>query len=228
MTTTKPQGAALPSAGIFPTLYPILDVWIVLRDESPGSVARRRVLERLARELTEAGVTLLQYRNKRDPDDIFLEDSLVLREAAPSIRLILNDRAAFVRAAGAQGVHVGQGDMRPAQVRTLLGPDIHIGLSTNTDDEVRAADREPVDCIAIGPVFATASKSDTNPVVGLEGVRRARALTRKPLIAIGGISLASAPAVLAAGADSLAVIGAIFASDRSPAEAARAFLSISK
>jgi thiamine-phosphate pyrophosphorylase len=118
--------------------------------------------------------------------------------------------------------------MPPSQVRALLGPDVHIGLSTNTPDEVLAADREPVDAIAIGPIFATASKSDTNPVVGLEGVRRVRSLTRKPLIAIGGISLASAPAVLQAGADSLAVINAVFGANGSPADAARAFLAISK
>jgi thiamine-phosphate pyrophosphorylase len=118
--------------------------------------------------------------------------------------------------------------MPPAQVRALLGPPILIGLSTNTEEEVVAADREPVDAIAIGPVFATASKADTNPVIGLEGVRRARALTGKPLIAIGGISLANASAVLEAGADCLAVISAVFREGRSPAECAKDFFSISK
>ncbi|MGA7524970.1 MAG: thiamine phosphate synthase [Acidobacteriaceae bacterium] len=226
--TSDPQAPVLAPGRIYPILYPILDADLVLRDAPPGSFARRTRLNRLARELAEVGVTLLQYRNKRDPDDIFLEDALILREAAPSIRLILNDRAALVPAARASGVHVGQSDTSPAQVRALLGPHVHVGLSTNTDEEVLAADREPVDAIAIGPVFATSSKSDTDPVVGLEGVRRARSLTRKPLIAIGGISLANAPAVLAAGADSLAVIRAVFGAGRSPGEAARAFLSISK
>lgn len=228
MSDSNLQTGSLLSAGIFPVLYPILDADLVLRDVPPGSSNRRALLDRLARELVAVGVTLLQYRNKRDPDGVFLEDSLILCEAAPSLRLILNDRPALVRAARAHGVHVGQSDMPPAQVRALLGPEILIGLSTNTDEEVMAADREPVDSIAIGPVFATASKADTNPVVGLEGVRRARALTGKPLIAIGGISLANAPAVLAAGADSLAVISAVFVADRSPAEAAAAFLAISK
>ncbi|MGA8532032.1 MAG: thiamine phosphate synthase [Acidobacteriaceae bacterium] len=228
MTETHAQPATLFPGASFPVLYPILDAGLVLREAAPGSPSRRTLLERLARELASVGVSLLQYRNKRDSDAVFLEDSTILREAAPSLRLILNDRPALVRAARAHGVHVGQSDMPPAQVRALLGADILIGISTNTDEEVLAADREPVDSIAIGPVFATASKSDTNPVVGLEGIRRARALTRKPLIAIGGISLANAPAVLAAGADSLAVISAVFGADRSPAEAAQAFLAISK
>ncbi len=223
---TQPAGSI--SGGDFAVLYPILDAELVLREAPPGSPARRAVLDRIARELAEAGVTLLQYRNKRDPDEVFLEDSLVLREAAPSIRLILNDRAGLVAAARADGVHVGQSDMPPAQVRALLGPHILIGLSTNTEEEVVAADREPVDAIAIGPVFATASKADTDPVIGLEGVRRARAVTRKALIAIGGISVANASAVLEAGADCLAVISAVFREGRSPAQCAKDFFSISK
>lgn len=225
MTTLQVQP---PHPGVLPALYPILDAELVLGDAPPMSVARRRFLEGLARELEGAGVSLLQYRNKRDPDEVFLEEARVLRAAAPSVRLILNDRVALAAAAGAWGVHVGQSDMPPAQVRALLGPQAHIGLSTNTAEEVAAADREPVDCIAIGPVFATASKADTDPVVGLEGVRRARRLTGKPLIAIGGINLENAAAVLAAGADSLAVISAVFGSGRSPAQAVQAFFAISK
>lgn len=216
------------SGGPLPVLYPILDAGLVLRDAPPASAARRTLLEHLAHELEAAGVTLLQYRNKMDPDDIFVEDARVLRAAAPSIRLILNDRPALVAITGAHGVHVGQNDMPAAQVRALVGPDRFIGLSTNTPEEVIAADREPVDSIAIGPVFPTSSKSDTDPVVGLEGVRRARALTRKPLVAIGGLSLANGRSVLEAGADSLAVISAIFAPGRSPGEAAQEFLAIPK
>lgn len=228
MNEIHPKAAKLFPDGSFPVLYPILDADLVLRDVSPGSAGRRTLLQRIARELETAGVTLLQYRNKSDPDPIFLEDSLVLRESAPSIHLILNDRPALVSAVGAAGVHVGQSDMSPAQIRSILGPSVFIGLSTNTPEEVAAADREPVDSIAIGPVFATTSKSDTDPVVGLEGVRRARALTRKPIVAIGGISVSNANAVLAAGADSLAVISAVFGSGQSPAQAVKAFLAISK
>jgi len=220
-------GIASPGRHL-PILYPILDAELVLRDAPPGSAARDSRLDRLARELAAAGVSVLQYRNKQDPDDAFLEDVLTIRKAAPSIRLILNDRAALVPAAGADGVHVGQTDMAPAQVRALLGPDIHIGLSTNTAEEVVAADHEPVDAVAIGPVFATTSKSDSNPVIGLEGVRRTRALTRKPLIAIGGITLANAPAVVDAGADSLAVISAVFGGSCSPAQCVQDFFAIFK
>lgn len=220
--------AGLPPAEPFPVLYPILDVDCALLAGCPSPADRRRLLERFARDLAAAGVTLLQYRNKRDPDSIFLEDALAIRAAAPSLRLILNDRVALVPAAGAFGVHVGQNDMPPAQVRDRLGPDAFIGLSTNTPEEVAAADREPVDSIAIGPVFSTTSKSDTNPVIGLEGVRRARALTRKPLVAIGGISLANAPSVLAAGADSLAVISALFGPGCSPAQCVKVFFAIPK
>ncbi|HEX3986893.1 MAG TPA: thiamine phosphate synthase [Acidobacteriaceae bacterium] len=228
MTPTRSQVTSTGPDITLPVLYPILDADLVLQEAAPGSRDRRTRLEHLACELAEAGVTLLQYRNKRDPDSVFLEDALVIRAAAPSIRLILNDRPPLVPLAGAQGVHVGQSDMPPAQVRALLGPHILIGLSANTSEEVLAADCEPVDSIAIGPIFATTSKPDTNPVVGLEGVRRARALTRKPLVAIGGITLANAPAVLAAGADSLAVISAVFGSSRSPAQAVKEFLAISK
>jgi thiamine-phosphate pyrophosphorylase len=228
MTEIHPKAAKPFRDESFPVLYPILDADFVLRDVSPGSAARRTLLQRIARELEAAGVTLLQYRNQRDPDRVFLEDSRAIRAAAPSIRLILNDRAALVAAAGAAGVHVGQRDTPPAQVRALLGPHLFVGLSTHTAEQVLAADREPIDSIAIGPVFATASKSDTDPVVGLKGVRHARTLTRKPLIAIGGISVANAAAVLAAGANSLAVIGAVFGSGRSPAHAVQAFLAISK
>lgn len=212
----------------FPVLYPILDVDCALLSACPSPEGRRPLLGWFVHELAAAGVSLLQYRNKRDPDSIFLDDALAIRAAAPGLRLILNDRVALVPVAGAFGVHVGQSDMPPAQVRELLGPGAFIGLSTNTPEEVAAADLEPVDSIAIGPVFATTSKSDTDPVVGIEGVRRARALTRKPLVAIGGISLANGPSVLAAGADSLAVISALFGPGGSPGQSAEAFFAISK
>jgi len=103
-----------------------------------------------------------------------------------------------------------------------------VGVSTHNEEQVIAADREAVDYIAIGPVFGTASKADTSPVIGAEGIRRARALTEKPLIAIGGITLDRAPAVYAAGADSVAMIAAIFRSGRGAGESARDFLAVFK
>ena len=215
----------------FPRLYPILDAELVLRGVAADPDERRRTLCRLVRELAEAGVEILQYRNKRDDDAVVLDDARAMREAVgrPGLRLILNDRAALVTAAGFDGVHVGQEDLSPREARSLPGSRALVGLSTHNEEQIVAADREPVDYIAIGPVFATASKSDTSPVIGFEGVRRARALTQKPLVAIGGITLKTAASVYAAGADSLAVIAAIFSvPGRSPAQSAKDFLEIFK
>jgi thiamine-phosphate pyrophosphorylase len=157
---------------------------------------------------------------------LLAQDCLAIREAAPQIQLILNDRPALVAAAGWDGVHVGQDDRSPAEARALLGSKAIVGLSTHNEEQVRVADRQPVDYIAIGPVFRTISKSDTSPVIGLEGVARARALTEKPLVAIGGITLENAASVYDAGADSLAVISAIFSADRDPSRATEQFLRI--
>lgn len=240
MTPTNDSGAKP-----FPPLYPILDADLIfgdaaLRDVGSDPALRQAFLVRLTRELAEAGVQILQYRNKRDPDSVVLDDARAIRAAASPapasparadpipMRLILNDRAPLVAAAGWHGVHLGQDDLPPRQARDLLGPEAIIGLSTHSEQQTRAADLEPVDYVAIGPVFSTTSKSDTSPVIGIEGVRRARALTTKPLIAIGGITLVTAASVYEAGADSLAVISALFASGRAPAQSARDFLAIFK
>ncbi len=211
----------------FPSLYPILDADLVLRGLAGQD--RRELLLHLTQQLAEAGVQILQYRNKRDEDSAVLTDAAAIKEAAGSMCLILNDRAALVSVAGWDGVHLGQDDLAPQQARALLGNQALIGLSTHNEQQVIAAGLEPVGYIAVGPVFATASKADTSPVVGVEGVRRARALTNKPLVAIGGITLETAASVYAAGADSLAVISAIFsAPGRSTAQSARDFLEIFK
>ena len=120
--------------------------------------------------------------------------------------LILNDRVPLVVSAGYDGVHVGQEDLSPADARATLGSELIVGVSTHGESQlVRGAD-SPVDYVAIGPVFATSSKLVPDPVVGLEGVRAARVLTDKPLVAIGGITRANCAAVIEAGADSVAVI----------------------
>lgn len=224
-SSAHPRGA---NSSPFPVLYPILDAAIALAGCEPGMEARWARLRSLAQELAEAGVEILQYRNKLDDDVLVAQDALAIRQAAPGVRLILNDRPALVAPAGWDGVHVGQDDLSAARARALLGPHAWVGLSTNTDDQVVAADREPVDYIAIGPIYSTPTKSDANPVIGIEGVMRARALTQKPLVAIGGITTANAPAVYDAGADSVAVISAIFGPGRSPARAVKDFLAIFK
>jgi thiamine-phosphate pyrophosphorylase len=158
-------------------------------------------------------VTLLQYRNKSGNEAEVLADALVLRAAAPAgqCTLILNDYPALVVEAGFDGVHVGQTDMSLEAARALIGADKVLGLSTHNPEQLAAAESTTADYVAIGPVFATVTKENPSPVVGLEGVRRARAMTTKPLVAIGGITLENYREVLDAGADSVAVISAIFA-----------------
>ncbi len=160
-----------------------------------------------------AGVTLLQYRNKTGNLAEALADALVLRAAAPIGRctLILNDYPGMVVASEFDGVHVGQTDTSPDEARLLIGAEKMLGVSTHNPEQLAAAELSAADYVAIGPVFATATKENPDPVVGLEGVRRARAMTTKPLVAIGGITLENCRVVLDAGADSVAVISAIFA-----------------
>src|SRR5947209_11482166 len=144
-----------------------------------------------------------------------------LRARAPAphpIKLIMNDRADLCLAADFDGIHVGQDDLSPQSVRKIIGPDRWLGVSTHNPDQLREADLTSADYLAIGPVFATSSKQKPEPVVGLEGVRRARALTRKPLVAIGGITRVNAVSVIEAGADSVAVISDLLREPRKSAE----------
>ena len=190
-------------------LYPILDAGFL----PPPGRQREERLRGLVAELLAAGMTLLQYRNKSDGEAEVLADALVLRAAAQAGRclLILNDYPRLIEMAGFDGVHVGQGDMSPEQARALIGDGKMLGVSTHNAEQLAAAEWSRADYVAIGPVFATGTKENPDPVVGLEGVRRARAMTSKPLVAIGGITLKNCRAVLDAGADSVAVISAIFA-----------------
>ncbi len=135
----------------------------------------------------------------------------------------MNDRADLCLAADFDGVHVGQDDLSPDAVRKIIGPDRWLGVSTHNPEQLAEADKTSADYLAIGPVFATSSKENPDPVVGLEGVRRARALTRKPLVAIGGINRANALSVMEAGADSVAVISDLV---RDPGKSAEEFFRI--
>lgn len=215
---------ASPFSRRFPRLYPILDFGCVFPAGCADVRVRRERLCGLVGEMAEAGVELLQYRNKVDADEMVLEDARAMREAAPGMKLILNDRVELVRAAGWDGVHVGQDDLEAEMARRMLGADAVVGLSTHNDEQVRRADGEPVDYVAIGPVYRTASKLDTSPVIGVQGVARARGLTTKPLVAIGGITRENAGAVYRAGADSVAVISAVFGAGRSAAQSAKDIL----
>jgi|SRR5215475_138598 len=188
---------------LLPRLYAVLDA---ARFPSPMA------LFAVADELEAAGVTLMQYRNKSGNAGRMLYDARELRKRlGSSVCLIMNDRADLSLAADCEGVHVGQDDLSPAGVRRVIGPNRILGVSTHSPDQLREADATSADYIAIGPVFWTKSKENPDPVVGLDGVRRARALTKKPLVGIGGITRENARSVIEAGADSVAVI-----SDLSP------------
>jgi len=173
----------------------------------------------VAEELQAGGVTLLQYRNKAGSARRILEEARELkRRVGKSVRLIMNDRADLCLAAELDGVHVGQEDLSPEGVRRVIGPDLILGVSTHNPEQLREADATSADYLAIGPVFPTSSKENPHPVVGHEGVRRARTLTERPLVAIGGIARGNARSVLEAGADSVAVISDLLREPRKSAE----------
>jgi thiamine-phosphate pyrophosphorylase len=168
----------------------------------------------LARAFLGGGATWIQIRAKQLPSRDFLElcDSVVRSAEAHRAIVIVNDRADLALLSGATGVHVGQDDLMPASVRRLLGPDAIVGYSTHTTDQFDAALLEPVSYIAVGPVFGTSTKETGYEAVGLELVSAAAArASGRPLVAIGGITLARVPGVIAAGASAVAVIGDLLA-----------------
>ena len=198
-----------------PKLYAILDTSCFPEIQSLHSAAEK---------LAAAGVTLLQYRNKSGNARQMLEQARELkRRLGNSVKLIMNDRADLAVVAGFDGVHVGQDDLSPAGARKVIGDKLWLGVSTHNPEQVAEADKTSADYVAVGPVFATLSKAQPDPVIGLEGVRRARALTRKPLVAIGGITRANCRSVIEAGADSSAVISDLL---REPGKSAEEFLRI--
>jgi len=198
-----------------PRLYAIVDA---------SAHASTEELVAYAEELAAGGCTLLQYRNKSGNARVMLEQARELRRLswvgapAPHVRLVMNDRADLCLAAEFDGVHVGQEDLSPESVRKIIGVDRWLGVSTHNPEQLREADLTSTGYLAIGPVFATSSKERPDPVVGLEGVRRARLLTRKPLVGIGGITRANAASVIEAGADSVAVISDLLRDPRKSAE----------
>jgi thiamine-phosphate pyrophosphorylase len=193
-----------------PRLYAILDSKCFVNTEAVLGAAE---------ELFASGVALIQYRNKSGDARVMLEQARELKKClGSSVRLIMNDRADLALGAGFDGVHVGQDDLSPESVRKIIGPDRWLGVSTHNPEQLAEADKTSADYLAIGPVFSTSSKDNPDPVVGLEGVRRARQLTRKPLVAIGGITRANAASVMAAGADSVAVISDLLREPRKSAE----------
>jgi thiamine-phosphate pyrophosphorylase len=202
---------------LLPRLYPIIDFSRFAASADPITA-----IVRYAEELIAAGATLIQLRDKSQPEHNvtrrFLSCARELRRVTlDRATLIINDRVDICLAANADGVHLGQHDLSPTAARRIFdqikdGRSRIIGFSTHNLDQIHEADALPVDYIAIGPVFATGSKANPDPVVGLEGVRRARQVTKKPLVAIGGITRQNCSQVKDSGADSVAVISDLFES----------------
>jgi thiamine-phosphate pyrophosphorylase len=191
----------LPDLFVFPRLYAIID---------PDQGGGRSPME-MAAALLSAGVRLIQLRDKHASSGEFYAS---VQSVADCVRkaggvFIVNDRADVALAADASGVHVGQDDLPVESARALVGLGKLIGYSTHVLEQVREADRSTADYVAFGPIFPTASKRNPDAVVGLEGLREVRKATGKPLVAIGGITLENARAVIEAGADSVAVISGL-------------------
>ncbi len=185
----------------FSRLYPILD----------ASQETLETVTSAVRALSRAGCRLVQLRAKDLSGEEFYQWALAAREASREcgIRLVVNDRADVALLVGADGVHLGQDDLSPEGARRILGASAVIGLSTHDVDEARRAEMAPVDYLAIGPIFETSTKTSGRNPLGVEGARAVRAVVKKPLVAIGGITLETAPALLEAGMDGLAVISAL-------------------
>lgn len=203
----------------FPPIYPILDSAAI----PAGS--RARYLERLGASFADAGVTLLEYRNKTGPDAELIADAQILRAAMPvgQVRLILDDRADLVEQTGFDGVHVDVGDVSPSEARRMLGPDRIVGTYGGTETLLPGVLDQPVDYLSIGPIGPTTTKETDKAPIGVDGVRRLReqAGPSPILVAAGGVTLATAPAVLAAGASVVAVSAAIFRTPDPAAELRR-------
>ena len=202
----------------FPPLYAILD----------PEFATIPITE-LASQLAASGVELIQLRDKRTPSSqVFTTGRKLTSLLAPhNVRFILNDRPDIAAMLNCGGVHVGQEDLPVEDARKICGPSQWVGVSTHNLEQLRRADRTSADYIAIGPIFPTSTKENPDPVVGLDFIRAARAITRKPLVGIGGITLDSAADVFRAGADSVAIIRDLCAATN-PAERAREFLAIAE
>jgi thiamine-phosphate pyrophosphorylase len=203
---------------LFPPLYAILD---------PGLAAEP--LGQVAEQLARAGVQLIQVRDKQgSARSLYLEARAILDATAGShVRVIVNDRPDIAAVVGAGGVHVGQRDLGVEAARAIVGRGLWVGVSTHNLAQLVDADQTSADYIAVGPVFPTGTKENPDPVVGIDFVRQARQMTRKPLVAIGGITVESAADVFRAGADSVAVIRDLLRAP-DPAERAREYAAVAK
>jgi thiamine-phosphate pyrophosphorylase len=209
------------SARLTPRLAFDLSLYLVV---GPEATAGRDVTS-VALAAVRGGATMVQLRYKAGASEIMQSAREVIEVLRPTgVPVIINDRVDLARALGAQGVHVGQGDVSPAEARRVLGDDAIVGLSITDPAQLGAVDAEVVDYLGVGPVFATGSKPDAAPALGLETFARIARSVRLPVAAIGGITAENAGAVIRAGADGLAVISAICGAD-DPEDAARALVA---
>src|SRR6267142_1218601 len=203
-----------------PRLYPIIDAQAAC---FASATDKTSAILTFAEELLSGGATLIQYRNKSDDARTTLVHLRELRKlTAARASLIVNDRADLCLACEADGVHLGQDDLSPDAARRILDSasanSAWIGYSTHSLAQLKAAAGMPVDYVAIGPVFATASKANPDPTVGLPGVRQARLATDRPLVPLGGITRMNCRAVIEAGADCVAIISDLVESPRAAVE----------
>jgi thiamine-phosphate pyrophosphorylase len=201
---------------LFPPIYAILDPELA---SSP--------LGYLAATLANAGVRLMQLRDKQSPARRIYEQArdLVAILSPQEVRFIVNDRPDIAAMSGAEGVHLGQNDLPVEEARKICGRPRWVGVSTHNLEQLREADRTSADYIAVGPIFPTGTKKNPDPVVGVDFLRRVRPMTQKPLVAIGGITVESAAEVFRAGADSVALIRDLLAA-HDPGARAREYLDI--
>ena len=204
---------------------PAFDLGVYLVTDRPA--LRGRELVEVVAAAVAGGASMVQLREKTACTREFVElAKAVLAVTRPrGVPLLINDRVDVALAAGADGVHVGQDDMHPADVRALLGPGKIVGLSVTGEDEARAARGLPVDYLGAGPVFATTTKLDAGAPQGLTGLARMLALAEVPVVAIGAVTAANAASVMATGTAGVAVVSAI-CSAADPQAAARTLRDI--
>ena len=201
---------------VLPRLYVILDAALLTVPETD-----------CARNLVDAGVRLLQYRNKSASSrELFESAKKFSAQLQPQgVSFVVNDRADVAALVDADGVHVGQQDLSVESARRVMGPSKWVGVSTHNLEQFERAAATSADYIAVGPVFSTSTKINPDPVIGIDFIRTVRTLTEKPIVAIGGITLDRAAQVIRAGADSVAVISDILLAP-DPGKRARQFLEI--
>jgi thiamine-phosphate pyrophosphorylase len=188
---------------VIPTFYPVLDYQLLARYGLPATEAAESILE--------AGIGILQFRHKGFfSREVFLvAERVALLCGDAGALFVINDRADIAMLLEA-ALHLGQDDLPPSDARRLMTDGRLIGFSTHNADQLRTGEREPVDYLAIGPIFRTTSKQNPDPVIGVERLSTLRPFTHKPLVAIGGVTRKTAPSVFQAGADSIAVIGDLY------------------